>query len=251
MTESVCVPLVKEYAERIGADYMFRENPDFIKVDGSEWVSQYYNCLEPCLSSEFEEYDNILYVDCDVGIPSSVDDNIFEIVGNDFDIAMTREPDQEQARRLQKKSGRLIQGREDKKLSLREVHYQSDEMWIGLVEDYYDIEISRNDDQCKKLYNAGVILFTKEGMKRAREEWLPIGEYLRVVEPMRPIDFYLADQEYINVMMTKCNMRMHDLDNRWNSRVCDYGPLFDCRTIDTKFIHIQKDVNESELKELL
>jgi len=255
-TESLCIPSMKEYAKRIGADYVFRDNPNFIKVNGSEWVSRLYSCFESCLNPEFEKYDNILYVDCDVGVASHMNDNIFEVVGDDFDIALNREIDQEGERLNQKLFG-LCPLETEKKvkenvdIKLREIHYQSDEMWTALVEDFYDIEIPRNDDQCKKLYNSGVVLYTQTGLSKVRENWSSIDEYLDVVEPMRPIDFYLADQEYLIVMIQKSRMKIHELGNEWNSRVCTYGPLYDLRTPESKFIHIQKEVTESEFKELV
>ena len=256
MTESFCVPLMEEYAKRIGVDYIFRDNPDFIKTDKPDWVSRHYNCFEPCFNPElYETYDNILYVDCDIGVPEHIDDNIFEIAGNDFDVAMSREIEQEEVRLIQKTFGLCpleTEKKENLDLSIKRVDYYSDEMWIDLVEDFYSIEIPRNDDQCKKLYNSGVVLYTQTGLSKARENWSSIDEYLEVVDPMRPIDFYLADQEYLITMIQKSHMKIHELDNEWNSRVCDYGPLHDCRTPESKFIHIQqRNVTKNELEELV
>lgn len=245
---------MKKYAERIGVDYLFKKNPTFaIAPDKwSKWVSQYYNCFEPCFNPElYENYDNILYVDCDVGVPPFVTENVFEEMGSDFDLCMCREREQEHARLKQSIHGlKELQGpRSATPLRLREVHYYSDEKWIDLVENHYDIDVSRNEKGIKKLYNSGVIIYTQQGMKRAREEWLPIDEYLDVVEPMRPTDYYLTDQLYLIAMLDKIEMKVKDLGEDWNSRVCNYGPMYDCRTPTSKFIHVQSEMGCAKCQE--
>ena len=107
-TERVCMDLMQKYAKRIGVDYRFDSNPSFAIASDkwSSWVSKYYNCFEPCFNSDiYQDYDNILYVDCDVGVPFFINDNIFEAQGDNFDIAICREGEQEWTRRKQSIDG--------------------------------------------------------------------------------------------------------------------------------------------------
>lgn len=254
-TERVCIPLVKKYAERIGADYRFDADPSFAVASDkwSTWVSKYYNCFEPCFNPEvYQDYDNILYVDCDIGIPFFINDNIFEDQGQYFDIAICREREQEWTRRKQSIDGlskEYNRFRANTPDSLREVHYYSDEKWIELVEKALNTKIRRNEHGLKKLYNSGVVLYTQHGMQKARDKWLPFEEYLDVVEPMRPTDYYLADQEYLNAMIHKSDMVVQEMSEDWNARVCNYGPLYDCRTPTSKFIHVQVEMGCQKCQE--
>ena len=58
------VLLMKDYAERIGAEYIFDDNQGWIKSN------PYYGAFRPVIDPEFDKYDNILFADCDI-IPVS------------------------------------------------------------------------------------------------------------------------------------------------------------------------------------
>ena len=67
---------MKQYANRIGADYLFEHNPRFVTNLGG--YSPHYGAFKPIYNKNFHTYDNVLFTDTDVFAIEGLEENIFE-----------------------------------------------------------------------------------------------------------------------------------------------------------------------------
>lgn len=217
---------MKAYAERIGADYVFEENPRFVTNLGS--YSPHYGAFKPIFTEKFHEYDNVLFADTDVFALDGVNDNIFE--GFAADIGICTEPLQP-ALRNARTGGRT--------------NRTSEKQWANLVKSKWNIDLPRDENGLLKVYNSGVVLYSNAGMKKARDLWIPFKEYVSTIKCTNLNAFYTCDQPYVHIMMQKLNWV--ELDNEWNRYITYTGKtnnkgiktVCDPRTPNTKFVHIQ------------
>ena len=103
----------------------------------------------------------------------------------------------------------------------------------------------RDSDGYLKVYNAGMVVFTKKGMKLAREKFVPFQDYINFIRSKGLGRFYSVDQNYFHAMMVT-NSEFTEMDNGWNNYIhYTRGPLslkdpvHDSRNMFTKFVHIQ------------
>ena len=68
---------MKNYAERIGAEYIFAHDPPYYGPD-CNGLERKYSALRPIYDDEFLKYDKVLYVDLDVFATDNWTENIFE-----------------------------------------------------------------------------------------------------------------------------------------------------------------------------
>src|SRR5210317_734580 len=66
---------IKAYAEMIGAEYRFDDNPKPLPVPNAE----YLNCFRPILDESFQEYDNVLFLDMDIFPREGITESIFDL----------------------------------------------------------------------------------------------------------------------------------------------------------------------------
>lgn len=226
---------MEEYAKRVGAEHMFEKNPKWIRNLGiGHKYQSFYGQFKIIYDESYDKYDTIMYADADVfavdGLTESIFD-AFEKTGGE--VGLCTEPRQPQ-RRLE---------------STGHINHHADEKWAEAIKQKYNVDMPRNEQGLLKVYNAGMVLYTKEARKRIREEFPPFEEYIQLIRGKGLSNFYMCDQPYLHAMLTVSNMNYVEMDNDWNQILHYVGkksnPLVedrnvnDDRTKDTKFVHIQ------------
>ena len=221
------VAAMKIYADRIGADYLFEENPRFVTNLGG--YSPHYGSFKPIFDASFDKYDNVLFCDTDIfpvdGLTESIFDNFVA------DVGICTEP-------LQPKLRKETPGR------ITSAH---DERWASIIKGKWNADMPRNEDGLLKVYNSGVVMWSRKGRMKAKEKFVPFKEYVNLIKSTPGlIAFYTADQNYLHAMLTVAGMDYVDLNNGWNSYIhyikepkTNKKVPNDTRTKDTKFVHIQ------------
>lgn len=237
------VAAMKKYADYIGADYVFEDNPNWLRskvgVDFGNY-SAHYGAFKPLWSKKYREYDNILFCDTDIFPVDGVTDNIFE--GFDAELGICEEVWQPKQRTITK--GRITS--------------QQDNLWAKTVEEAYGFDVPRTEEGLVKVYNTGVVLYSQAGATHAREKWTKFQEYVQLIRS-KPLDsFYTCDQPYLHCMMFATSMKIQFLDPKWNSFINGTRDInhedryiVDQRTPDTCFVHAMfpgaDDMNEEQL----
>ena len=221
---------MKGYADYIGADYVFEENPQWLKSIGMDFgnYSPHYGAFKPLWNKAYRDYDNILFCDTDVFTVSNIKENIFE----DFrcDIGICEEPFQPKQRQI----------------TLGRITTQQDELWARTIEKAYTCKLPRTSEGLLKVYNSGMVLYSRYGAEHARRDWKKFDDYVKLIRS-KPLDsFYTCDQPFLHAMIFATGMNYQIMDNKWNSYV--HGTrdkeqpkrrIVDHRTIDTNFVHCQ------------
>ena len=221
--------LFRQYADSIGAEYRLDINPNIASQYVSGDDSKYFEWLNPIVDDSFLEYDNVCVLDLDIFPVNNLKENIFEESIKNFGICT--EPFQGKYRQ----STRIRGG----------ISKSSDERWASEVKKQYGSDMPRDSDGHLKVYNAGMVVFTKEGMKLAREKFIPYQEYINTMKKTGLSRFYTVDQNYFHAMMVT-HSDYTEMNNGWNSYVHFVtGPLAlldsinDSRNKSTKFVHVQ------------
>ena len=155
--------LFRQYADKIGAEYRLDINPNIASQHVSGDDSKYFEWLNPIVDDSFLEYDNVCVLDLDIFPVHNLKENIFEETIKNFGICT--EPFQGKYRQ----STRIRGG----------ISKLSDERWASEVKKRYGSVMPRDSDGHLKVYNAGMVVFTKEGMKLAREKFIPYQKYIQ------------------------------------------------------------------------
>lgn len=221
------VAAMKKYAERIGAEYLFEENPRFVTNLGM--YSPHYGAFKPIYTDSFHQYDNVLFADTDVFPVEGLSESIFD--GFVAEIGICTEPFQPEHRTKM----------------VSHINTQEDEKWAKLVEGKWKVKMPRTKNGLLKVYNSGVVLYSNAGLKKAKEKFVPFKEYVDMINKAKMPAFYTCDQPYIHAMLSITNINWIELDNEWNRYVHHYYNdvskkeklLADPRTPNTKFVHIQ------------
>lgn len=210
---------MREYAARIGASYRFDKDARYFLGLKPTWGR-----FRPLHDLAFEEFDNVLYADTDVWPVGGLTESPF--AGFDADIGICTEPLQPKMRQVSDTS----------------ICTRNDERWAEMVRKAWGVEMPRVDGLLK-VYNAGVLLWSRQGREKARREFVGFADYIRLMKALPP--FYQSDQHYVHAMMFVCGLRVWELDNGWNSYV-HYTTrnrqiigVSDQRTAGTKFVHVQ------------
>ncbi|KKL46614.1 hypothetical protein LCGC14_2343800 [marine sediment metagenome] len=215
---------IKEYAARIGAEYLFEHDPKFVTNLGT--YSPHYGSFKPIYTESFHEYDNILFTDTDVFAVEGLTENIFE--NFKAEIGICTEPFQPTYRA--KVSGNICGA--------------MDERWATTIKTKWNVEMPRTKEGLLKVYNSGVVLYSNKGLVKAKEKFVPFVEYVNLVNTNKISNFYTADQNYLHAMLTVAEMDYIELDNEWNRAIHyivndnDERVVNDMRTEKTKFVHI-------------
>jgi lipopolysaccharide biosynthesis glycosyltransferase len=211
---------IKEYSDYIGADHKVYLNDDFVKSENSH----YHNCFRPILDTSFHEYDSVLFLDMDIFPVENIKENIFET--DVRGIGMVEEWHQPE---LRYGGNGPICGR-------------NDEEWASRLKKHYGIVLPRNEKQQLKVFNSGVVYYTKESLVNAYEKFPKLNDYQRVMQGMNR--FYSLDQNYLGGMAFLETTEFTQLDNKWNSQIHFQGqgnprPIHSNITDDTQLVHIQ------------
>ena len=221
--------LFEEYAQSIGADYRLDLDPNIASklVEGNDGM--YFEWLNPIVDDSFLEYDNVCVIDLDVFPVKDLNNSIFNENIKDFGICT--EPFQGKYRASTNVPGNI--------------NMKNDERWASEIKKLYGSTMPRDVDGYLKVYNAGVVVFTKKGMELAREKFVPFQEYLDNMKKTGLSRFYTVDQNYFHAMMVT-HSDYTEIQNGWNSYVhyirgplAITDPIHDSRDAFTKFVHIQ------------
>lgn len=220
------VETMKNYAHNIGSEYLFEENPRWRTNLGT--YSPHYGQFKIVWDDYFEEYDKVLFADTDVFPVHGLKDNIFEEY--DADLGICCEPFQPKSR--QKSTGGICGA--------------SDEKWAAVIKKHYDADMPRTEEGLLKVYNSGVVMYSREGRHKARKTFVRFEEYIDLVRRYGLHNFYTADQNYLHAMLEVSDLNWVEMSNDWNSYIHylpENGqknrPVNDMRTPTTKFVHIQ------------
>ena len=218
--------LFRAYAERIGADYRLDIDPDIAGKTCD--VPMYFEWLNPMIDDSFLEYDKVLVVDMDI-FPAVNADNIFE--EDVKDVGICTEPFQGEYR-----ASTTIGGH---------INKINDERWAAYCKSVYQVELPRDYLNNLKVYNAGMVLFTKEGLIKCKEKFTSFQRYINTIRGANIGRFYTVDQNYFHAMMCK-HLDYTELSNDWNCYVHyirgplgDEEPIHDGRGDFPQFVHIQ------------
>lgn len=223
------VELMKDYAEAIGVDHVYEHDTKY--KTGLGQYSSSYGMFKPIL--EENDYDYIMYADCDVVPRENCKDNIFEEFKTaNAEIGICEEINAPAARKKYSIGGGI--------------NNANDEKWVDLMERKFKVQLPRTKDGLPKVYNSGMVLWSKAGMEKAREKLYSFEKYVNLCTVFKLPSFYTCDQPYLHAMLEVCNFKWTTMPYKWNSSVhYDPGnkqpprPVIDMRGNDCKFVHIQ------------
>ena len=223
------VECFKEYAERINSEHLYEHNPRFVTNLGS--FSSHYGCFKPIFEPSIaEHYDYVLYVDTDVFPTEKLNKNIFDqFKGNDIDIGICEEWNAPEVRT---------------KHTIAGINNENDERWVKLMESLYNIKLPRTENNLPKVYNSGVVVYSKQGMLKAKYKFIKFNLYTSMIESAQLPPFYTCDQPYLHAMLEVAKMNWLTMDYSWNSSVHYQpgtkapSPVVDLRDC-AKFVHVQ------------
>lgn len=211
----------EEYANKIGAEYLFLDNPKSFSKHG-----EYFNACRPLFDESFHKYDRVLYLDMDIFPVQGCVENVFEVECKG--IAMAEEPDQ-------------IEQRKNKWSNT--IHVDNDKLWKQKLEARFQSNIPVDKEGYVRTFNSGVVLYTQEFMRSAQQKFINIEQYVDACISLPK--FYSLDQNYLNANAFREDY-FSPLDVEWNRQLYRYGsstqkvrPIYDRRTENTKFVHYQ------------
>jgi hypothetical protein len=225
------VKTMREYAKRIGAEYVFDNNPNFVRKHFGFELGQYtphYGAFKPIFDTSFDKYDKILFADTDVFPIDGLTTNIFDEFTDE--IGICNEPFQPKQRTVTK--GRITS--------------EQDEKWAKIVKRVWGCDVPRTEEGLVEVFNTGMVLYSKQARLKARETWTGFRNYVNTVRAEGLDSFYTCDQPYLHAMMFAKNFNVQRMNNGWNSYIHytrdNTRPdryLCDWRNEETKFVHVQ------------
>jgi hypothetical protein len=215
--------LFRAYGERIGADYLFADQP----IGRMCLHKRYFGALRPIFDASLHIYDGVLFVDMDVIPVDGVTENIFDEIRGD--LMMAEETDQPLLR----------------KSMVGNINSENDHKWASAIKRRYGTDVPRTADGLPKVFNSGVVLYSGDGLSKLQSELPRILLYQMYMARHRLPRFYMLDQNYLGAFLAHKSIDFQKLDSKWNSQVTSVSTqeggreLFDYRTPQTRFIHMQ------------
>lgn len=217
--------LMKSYAERIGAEYRFDYNIDIASKTVN--VPIYYEPANPLVDSSFDKYDNVALIDVDVFPVEGLEENLFD-AHKGKDIGICSEPNQPHYREIYNVAG---------------IVSAKDKAWTKVLKNKWGIDYSYDEKKRPMVYNTGVMIFSKNGLKKAKERWPSFQQYVDVIRSTGFPKFYYLYQDYASAFIHMDGFEFESMHNGWNSYMHKVGSkpqakIGDSRTDETKFVHI-------------
>lgn len=216
------VESMKAYAKKIGAEYVFERNPTFFNKICDEPAA--FNSFQPVFNEDFHDYDAVLTLDTDIFPIDGIEENIFE-----SDLAEMNICEEVHMPALKKKVGT----------------YGVQERWSKEVEKFYNIELPKNSAGLYKIYNGGLAVYTKEGMRKGKDLMKPIQPFMDHFKPKFSRKLFWRDQAYVHAMFIASGLQTRELSVKWNTQIhwepntSGRRPVIDMRNKDTRFVHMQ------------
>ena len=222
------VVAMEKYAGAIGAEYIFEFNPRW-QTDLGKY-SPHYGAFKPLFDDRFDDYDYILFVDTDVIPTDNCKENIFEQFYDvpDVEVGICEEWMQPEIRR---------------RVSVGGINSANDNIWANSVNAVWSVQVPRTDNNLVRIFNSGVVVYSKAGRLKAQQSFVPFNQYKVLVETLRLPAFYTCDQPYLHAMLGVCKFNYVIMDYKWNSVVCyepqtaDPRPVNDYRD-NANFVHV-------------
>lgn len=222
------VECMKAYAKQIGAEYVFERDSTFFKDTTSEPVA--FNSFKPVFDDNFHGYDNVLTLDTDIFPVDNITENIFEEDLGEMNIC-------EEVHMPALKT----------KQNDWQHSYSEQERWSKEVEKYCNIDMPKNKDGLYKIYNGGLAIYSKEGMKRGKELLWEIEPFLKHFKSKFRNKLFWRDQAYVHAMFIASGLKSKELDVKWNTQIhwepntqrMSPRPVIDNRNDKTCFVHMQ------------
>lgn len=188
----------ERYAERIGADYHYSDQPVFI--DKADSTALLFECLRVIYDPMFDQYDKVLFADTDIGV--NTEDNIFDACEG-ADVYGVLESD------ILTPNGGGYNSWDYKQSTL------SDFTNKFLMHDI-PIVPSMPPQKPSKLtiMNTGVVVWEREARLFARENFLDWKEWFNA-KPQYHMSV-MNDQPYLSGQFVKHDMEIGCLDQKWN-----------------------------------
>lgn len=215
--------LMKEYADRIGAEYKF----DFNKTIAGKVVDVpiYYEPANPLVDDSFDDYDNVMLCDVDVFPTERLSDNIFDLLDGE-DAGICTEPKQPYFRTIYNSGG---------------INSVIDKKWAEVCNKRWGVEYPVDDKQRPEVFNTGVVVISKAGLKKMKTEWPSFQEYVNEVNGFPK--FYRLFQDYFSAFIHLPGFKLKRLPNEWNCYMHKVGShpnatIGDNRPDNAKLVHI-------------
>lgn len=228
--------MMKEYANKIGVNHYFSLNPIWpsdarIQVKNIEATKKkaYYSSLLPFFDDRFLKYDYVLFCDCDIIPLRNANDNIFE----EFD-------------ETGKELGICEEWMQpEMRVGMRgDINSNNDNKWAEAVLKEYGFEVPRTENNLVRVFNSGVVMYSREALIKGRENLIDFWNYLQLCRKYNLPYFYECDQPYLHAMLYQFDWTI--MDYKWNSQMHykpgtsgPNRPLNDYRTPETQFVHLQ------------
>ena len=217
------IECMKQYADRIGADYIFDRDPTYFNGICSEPVA--FSSFIPVFDEKYHKYDAVLTLDTDIFPVDGLDVNIFE-----QDLAEMN----------------ICEEVHMPKLKSQVNTYNQQKEWSEEVERYCGITMPKNSDGLFKIYNGGLALYTQEGMIKGKERLKPIQPFIDHFRRRFSRKLFYRDQAYVHAMFCSNLLTTKELDVSWNTQIHwmpntrgKKRPVVDIRNENTKFVHLQ------------
>ena len=228
------VRLMKEYADRIGVEYVFELNPSWpenarIKRKNLGRYNPHYGAFKPIFDESYSKYDNILFCDTDVIPVDRCSDNIFEeFVDLDIELGVCEEWMQPELRSTYNMGG---------------ISTANDKRWHQIIQNTYNNKMPLDDKGRPRVFNSGCVMYRADGRKKAKEVFVDFKSYCSLMATSGLPAFYQGDQNYLGSMLPRFNWGL--MDYKWNSQIFyqpgttgDNRPISDYRK-NPCFVHVQ------------
>lgn len=225
--------LFSDYANQIGAEYVFEHNPTFIRALNAT----YYSALRPVFDRRFHRFDKVLFADMDVIPIDGLQSDIF--AEKTAHIAMAEEVEQPALRANM--TGKI--------------RSENDLKWAAVAEKIWDCKIRRDEEQRPLVFNSGVVLYSREGLKLARKYAPGMSAYQLRMKFAGVPKFYRLDQNYLNLVASMPQIEFTRLDGHWNAQLNRVGTgngnskLLNEVDSKSRFIHLQHSAKKTMTQE--
>lgn len=197
---------VKSYAQRIGASSSFSTRFSFAGENRTPYMhnGSYFEILRYVYDEKYDEYENILYLDCDILVNPNAP-NVFDSFRHYKQIAMC----------LEEPFGTTAQP----------WYFSENQYWKDMVRKYsmHGVDIKEPHHSFRQ-YNTGVVLMSREWRQDARKKYDDWKNWMTDYE-----DFHLFlsnDQPYLNCMIMKYGHGVDNMGSLWNCNPEWYRPGF-------------------------
>lgn len=215
------------YAKTIGAEYRFDHNPRFFRGK----YASYHTALRPIFDRAFHAYDRVLFADMDVVPTAGLTENIFDQPIGHFAMVEEREQPARREAMDPKKGGQISAA--------------YDQTWAKAVRRAYGINVPRDTQDRPRVFNSGVVLYSRGGLRTLRRHVPQPGFYRFRMQLARLPRFYKLDQNFLGAFTGHPKLTFTPLPQRWNAQVISLhntdktAVLLDERTLDSCLIHVQ------------